>query len=127
MAHWCQRPLPRSPRLGPVIGGSVVPVLKDHEPRRTRGSSKKITFCVLGILCFGGMAFGQAGSATSSGISAEPIVYEFQSHSARAAQQGMGQAQDIMEQSVNVKAHGVRPLWEVAKPAYVAPLGDSAR
>jgi len=56
----------------------------------------KITFCVLGILCFAGMAFGQAGSATSSGISAEPIVYEFQSHSARAAQQGMGQAQDII-------------------------------
>ena len=26
-----------------------------------------------------------------------------------------------------VSAHGVRPLWEVAKPAYVAPLGDSAR
>jgi hypothetical protein len=87
----------------------------------------KITFCVLGILCFAGMAFGQAGSATSSGISAEPIVYEFQSHSARAAQQGMGQAQDIMEQSINVQAHGVRPLWEVAKPTYVAPLGDSAR
>jgi hypothetical protein len=74
----------------------------------------KITFCVLGILCFAGMAFGQAGSATSSGISAEPIVYEFQSHSARAAQQGMGQAQDIMEQSVNVQAHGVRPAAERA-------------
>lgn len=39
----------------------------------------------------------------------------------------MGQAQDIMETSINVQAHGVRPLWEVAKPAYVTPLGDSAR
>jgi hypothetical protein len=87
----------------------------------------KITFCVLGVLCFAGMAFGQASSATSSGISAEPVVYEFQSHVGHAAQQGMGQAQDIMEQSINVQAHGVRPLWEVAKPAYAAPLGDSAR
>jgi hypothetical protein len=32
-----------------------------------------------------------------------------------------------MEQSINVQAHGVRPLWEVAQPAYVTPLGDSAR
>jgi hypothetical protein len=87
----------------------------------------KITFCGLGILCFAGIAFGQAGSATSSGMSAEPVVYEFQSHTGHAAQQGMGQTQDIMEQSINVQAHGVRPLWEVAQPAYVAPLGDSAR
>jgi hypothetical protein len=87
----------------------------------------KVTFCVLGILCFAGMAFGQAGSATASGISAEPTVYEFQSHSGHASQQGMGQPQDIMEQSVNVQAHGVRPLWEFATPAHVVPLGDSAR
>jgi hypothetical protein len=87
----------------------------------------KITFCVLGILCFAGMAFGQASSATAGGISAEPVVYEFQSHVGHAAQQGMGQAQDIMEQSINVQAHGVRPLWEVAQPAHVTPLGDSAR
>ena len=32
-----------------------------------------------------------------------------------------------METSINVQAHGVRPLWEVATPAYVVPLGDSAR
>lgn len=86
----------------------------------------KITFCVLGILCFAGMAFGQAATL-ASGLSAEPTIYEFQSHVGHAAQQGMGQAQDIMETSINVQAHGVRPLWEVAKPAYVTPLGDSAR
>jgi hypothetical protein len=86
----------------------------------------KITFCVLGILCFAGMAFGQAAT-TANGLSAEPIIYEFQTHVGHAAQQGMGQAQDIMETSINVQAHGVRPLWEVAKPAYVAPLADSAR
>jgi hypothetical protein len=81
----------------------------------------KIALCVLGILCFAGVAFGQAGSAIGSGISAEPVVYEFRSHEGHAAQQ------DIMEQSMNVQAHGVRPLWEVATPAYVTPLGDSAR
>ncbi len=87
----------------------------------------KTTLCVFCILCFAGAAFGQAGGAVGSGISAEPIVYEFQSHPGRALQQGMGQHQDIMEQSLNVQAHGVRPLWEVATPAYVTPLGDSAR
>ena len=29
--------------------------------------------------------------------------------------------------SVNVQAHGVRPLWEVAKPSEPVPLGDAAR
>ncbi len=86
----------------------------------------KITLCVLGILCFAGMAFGQSAIG-ASGMSAEPTIYEFQSHAGHASQQGMGQQQDIMEQSVNVQAHGVRPLWEVATPAYVVPLGDSAR
>ena len=87
----------------------------------------KTTLCALGILCFAGMAFGQAGSATASGISAEPVVYEFQSHVGHASQQGMGQPQDIMEQSIHVQAHGVRPLWEVATLAHVVPLADSAR
>jgi hypothetical protein len=87
----------------------------------------KITLCVLGILCFAGVAFGQAGSAIASGTNAEPVVYEFRSHEGHATQQGMGQQQNIMEQSMNVQAHGVRPLWEVATPVYVTPLGDSAR
>jgi hypothetical protein len=86
----------------------------------------KITLCVLGILGFAGMAFGQAAT-TTSGLSAEPVVYEFRSHIEHASQPGMGQVHDIMEQSGNVQAHGVRPLWEVATPAYVVPLGDSAR
>jgi hypothetical protein len=87
----------------------------------------KITLCVLGLLCCTGMAFGQATGSTGSGLSAEPVVYEFQSHTGHASQQGMGQTQDIMESSVNVQARGVRPLWEVQTPAYVTPLGDSAR
>ena len=87
----------------------------------------KIALCVLGILCFAGAAFGQAGGSVGSGLSAEPIIYDFQSHPARALQQGMGQRQDLMEQSINVRAHGVIPLWEVATPSRMIPLGDSAR
>ena len=87
----------------------------------------KITLCLLGILCFAGVAFGQASSGATSGLSAEPVIYTFQSHAGRAAQQGMGEHLDIMEHSANVQAHGVRPLWEVVTPAYVVPLGDSAR
>jgi hypothetical protein len=87
----------------------------------------KIALCVLGLFCFAGAAFGQAVAGSGAGLSAEPIVYEFQSHAGHATQQGMGVQQDIMETSSNVQAHGVRPLWEVATPAYVTPLGDSAR
>ena len=86
----------------------------------------KTTLLVVGLLCFAGAAFGQATVGTS-GLSAEPVVYQFQSHEGHASQMDMGRHQDIMEQYSNVHAHGVRPLWEVAKPAYVVPLGDSAR
>jgi hypothetical protein len=86
----------------------------------------KVTLCALVLVFLAGAAFGQSGIATS-GLSAEPVVYEFQSHAARASQTEMGQHQEIMEHFTNVSAHGVRPLWEVAKPAYVVPLGDSAR
>ena len=86
----------------------------------------KTTLLVLSFLCFAGAAFGQA-SVGGVGISAEPVVYEFRSHAGHASQMELGRHQNIMEQSTNVQAHGVRPLWEVATPAYVVPLGDSAR
>ena len=86
----------------------------------------KTTLLVLSFLCFAGAAFGQA-SVGGVGLSAEPVVYDFRSHAGHAAQQDMGRHQDIMGQYNNVQAHGVRPLWEVATPAYVVPLGDSAR
>jgi len=86
----------------------------------------KTTLLVLGLLCFAWAAFGQA-TVGGVGLSAEPIVYEFQSHTGHASQTEMGRHQEIMEQFNNVQAHGVRPLWEVATPAYVVPLGDSAR
>ena len=86
----------------------------------------KTTLLVLSFLCFAGAAFGQA-AAGGIGLSAEPVVYEFQSHAGHASQTDMGAPRNIMEQHNNVQAHGVRPLWEVATPAYVVPLGDSAR
>jgi hypothetical protein len=86
----------------------------------------KITLCALVFVCLAGAAFGQSGIG-SSGLSAEPVVYEFNTHQARAIQTEMGQPQEIMERSTNVSAHGTRPLWEMASPAYLTPLGDSAR
>ena len=86
----------------------------------------KIGLCILGFLCFAGAAFGQS-SIGGSGLNAQPVIYEFASHEVHALQQGMGRPQDIMEQSINVQARGVRPLWEVHLPAYSVPLGDTAR
>jgi hypothetical protein len=86
----------------------------------------KIALCALVFVCLAGAAFGQSGIG-SSGLSAEPVVYEFNSHQARATQTEMGQPQEIMEHSTSVWSHGTRPLWEMATPAYLTPLGDSAR
>lgn len=86
----------------------------------------KITLCILAFVCFTGAAFGQA-AVGGSALSAEPVIYEFQSHAGRASQQGMALHQDILEQFQNVQAHGVRPLWEFATPTSEVPLGDAAR
>ena len=86
----------------------------------------KITVVVLSFLFVTGAAFGQA-AGTAGGMSAEPVIYEFQSHAGHASAQGMGLEQNLLISSVNVQAHGVRPLWEVAKPSQPVPLGDTAR
>jgi len=86
----------------------------------------KVALCVLGFFVLAGAAFGQS-SIGGSGLNAQPVIYDFASHETRAQQQGMGVTQDIMEQSMNVSAHGVRPLWEVHVPSSAVPLGDSAR
>jgi mRNA degradation ribonuclease J1/J2 len=85
----------------------------------------KTTLFVL-CLFFATAAFGQASAGTGA-LSNEPVVIEFTSHPAHAFQQAMGQEQNLLHQSGNVQAHGVRPLWEVAMPSHVVPLGDSAR
>ena len=63
----------------------------------------KITV-VLSFLFVTGAAFGQA-AGTTSGMSAEPVIYEFQSHAGHASAQGMGQEQNLLMSSVNVQAH----------------------
>jgi len=80
------------------------------------------------VLCFfsATVVFGQS-AAGAGALSAEPIVIEFNSHSQHASYQAMGQEQTLFAQSSNVQAHGVRPLWEVALPSQLTPLGDSAR
>jgi hypothetical protein len=70
-------------------------------------------------------AFGQAAAA-SSGLSAQPVIYEFYSHPEHAAQTPMGREQNLLESSCYVSAKGERPLWEFAA-AQETPLGDVAR
>jgi hypothetical protein len=87
----------------------------------------KTTLFAFCFLCFTGAAFGQATAATTSSIDSEPQVYEFRSHQGRASQQGMGQEQNLLGVAGYTQAHGVIPLWEVATPSHVMPLGDAAR
>lgn len=85
----------------------------------------KTTLLVLFFLC-ATVAFGQSSNATGA-LSNEPMVIQFMSHPGHAAREGMGQEQTLLDQSVNIQARGVRPLWEVAVPSQLTPLGDSAR
>ncbi len=82
---------------------------------------------MLFVLCFfcATAAFGQTVGAGA--VSAEPVITEFRSHAGRASQQPMGTEQNLLGQSGFTSAHGERPLWEVATPSQVTPLGDSAR
>jgi hypothetical protein len=80
------------------------------------------------VLCFfcAAAAFGQT-VGTGSLLNSEPVIAQFCSHPARASQQPMGMEQNLLGQSGLTYAHGERPLWEVASPSQVTPLGDSAR
>jgi hypothetical protein len=89
-------------------------------------NAMKTTLVMLCLLCAAGAAFGQA-AITNSGLSNEPVVYEFRSHVERAAPQAMGPEQNLLIGSGNAQAHGVRPLWEFATPTHLMPLGDAAR
>ncbi len=62
-----------------------------------------------------------------SGMSAEPQIPQFYSHPQHASQVAMASEQRILETSVPVVEHGLRPLWEVASVPQAIPLGDVAR
>ncbi len=85
----------------------------------------KTTLFALCFLCATG-AFAQ-GIAGATLLTNEPQVIEFASHNARATQTDMRMQQNLLGAANPTRAHGERPLWEVMTPAYVAPLGDSAR
>ena len=85
----------------------------------------KTTLFVLCFFCATG-AFGQAVAGATL-LSNEPQIIEFTSHAGRATQTDMRMQQNLLGSSGQTRAHGQRPLWEVATPAYVTPLGDSAR
>jgi hypothetical protein len=84
----------------------------------------KATLLFLLCLLCTSAAFGQSGAAASP-MSSEPVVYAFYSHPQHAAQQSMGQEQNLLGNSCYVSAKGERPLWEFAPPE--TPLGDVAR
>ena len=79
--------------------------------------------------CFVVTSAALAQSGGSAGVLAnEPVVLQFNSHSAHASQQGMSDPQTIMEASNPMIATGERPAWEVAPAkATQTPLGDVAR
>lgn len=87
-------------------------------------NSMKTTLFVLCFLC-ATAAFGQ--NIGYGSVSAEPVIPQFLSHQGHASQQPMGTEQNLLGQSALTSAHGERPLWEVASPSQVTPLGDSAR
>ncbi len=85
----------------------------------------KTTLFVLFLIC-ATAAFGQSGSSATL-LNNEPVVIEFNSHPGHASHQSMGTEQNLLGPSGFTSAHGERPLWEVATPSQVTPLGDSAR
>jgi hypothetical protein len=80
------------------------------------------------VICFfaATAAFGQSASGAAL-LNAEPMMVTFPSHAGHASQHDLGNAQNLLEQSSYTHARGERPLWEVASPSQVTPLGDSAR
>jgi hypothetical protein len=100
--------------------GQTAPQLLEWET-----NSMKTTLFVLCFFC-AAAAFGQT-VGTGSLLNSEPVIVEFASHAGHASQRPMGMEQNLLEQSGFTSAHGERPLWEVAKPGQVTPLGDSAR
>jgi hypothetical protein len=79
------------------------------------------------VLCFFCATAAFAQNANYGAVSAEPVVIQFTSHTGHASPQPMGTEQNLLGQSGFTYAHGERPLWEVASPSQVTPLGDSAR
>ena len=78
--------------------------------------------CLLGATA----AFGQYGSGVAV-LNSQPVIYETPSHPEHASIRPMAQPQSLLEQSGYSYAQGDRPLWEVAPPEHVTPLGDIAR
>jgi hypothetical protein len=75
-------------------------------------------------LCF---LCASAALGQTSYLNSDAHPTQFSSHTEHAAQQGMAQSQNVMEQSSWFHGQGQRPLWEVQPAARTIPLGDIAR
>ena len=80
------------------------------------------SFCVM---C-ASAAFGQA-TIGASALSAEPTSVMVPTHPRHADHQDLLTEQSLLGTSVNISAHGERPLWEFAPKTVEIPLGDIAR
>ncbi len=80
------------------------------------------------LLCLfcSSLVWGQS-TVGMAGLSAQAQVPQFYSHEQHASQAGMATEQRVLERSMAVVEHGLKPLWEVAPVSQVAPLGDIAR
>jgi hypothetical protein len=88
----------------------------------------KTTFLLLGLyLLSAAAAHGQSMYGGGATLSNQPQMFEFQSHTLRAAQKPMEQSENLLGDSGFVYGQGERPLWEFSSPTKVVPLGDTAR
>jgi hypothetical protein len=85
----------------------------------------KTVFFLFCVMC-ATAAFGQAVAGVSV-LSAEPVSIVPPSHPRQATHQDLLSEQSLLGTSVNISAHGERPLWEFAPKTVEVPLGDVAR
>jgi hypothetical protein len=85
----------------------------------------KTVFFLFCVMC-ASAAFGQT-VAGASVMSAEPMPVMVPTHPRHADHQDLLTEQSLLGTSVNISAHGERPLWEVAPKKVEVPLGDVAR
>ena len=85
----------------------------------------KTVFFLFCVMC-ASAAFGQATTGASA-LSAEPTPVMVPTHPRHADHQDLLTEQSLLGASVNISAHGERPLWEFAPKKVEVPLGDVAR
>jgi hypothetical protein len=87
----------------------------------------KTTFLLLGLYLLSAAAAHGQSVYSSGSVNGQPQIFQFQSHTLRAAQKPMGESENLLGDSGYSYGQGERPLWEFSSPVQVVPLGDTAR